>query len=137
MHQDWTYFPSINDTMIGGTIHVSGATDEMGCLRVYPGSHRLGRVGGTDGQAQSDFLEKYPLSGATVIEAAPGDVLFFHYFTIHGSMPNRSARTRKNVLVQLHSGQDKIVDGNHHINSRLVLRGWNHLASRRYAEETA
>jgi phytanoyl-CoA hydroxylase len=138
MHQDWSYFPSVNDTMIGGSVYVSGATDEMGCLRVYPGTHKLGRLGGTSGQVHSDFMEKnYPLSGATIVEGAPGDVLFFHYFTIHGSMPNRSRRTRKNVLVQLHSGHDRIEDGNHHINSRLTLRGWNHMASRRYAEATA
>jgi len=135
MHQDWTYFPSEKDTMIGATIAVTRATDEMGCLRVYPGSHKLGRVAGTDGQSQSEFLAKnYPLDRATIIEAEAGDVLFFHYFTVHGSMPNRSPHVRKNVLVQLHSGNDRIEANNHHINSKLVLRGWNHMASRSYAE---
>ena len=92
-------------------------------------------MAGTDGQSQSEFLAKnYPLDRATIIEAEPGDVLFFHYFTVHGSMPNRSPHVRKNVLVQLHSGRDRIEEGNHHINSKLVLRGWNHMASRSYAE---
>ncbi|MCG9894266.1 MAG: phytanoyl-CoA dioxygenase family protein, partial [Fimbriimonadaceae bacterium] len=44
MHQDWEYFPSELDTMLAAVIHLSPATDEMGCLRVYPGSHRIGRV---------------------------------------------------------------------------------------------
>ena len=69
-----------------------------------------------------------------MIEAEAGDVLFFHYFTVHGSMPNTSKNTRKNVLVQLHSGNDRIEGDNHHINSRLVLRGFNNIATRSYVE---
>jgi len=137
MHQDWSYFPSINDTMMAGSIHISRADDEMGCLRVYPGSHKLGRADNTNGQTKSEFLEKnYPLSGAKIMEAEPGDVLFFSYFTIHGSMPNRSKHIRKNVLVQMHSGNDRIESTNQHLNSRLVLRGFNHIASRTYVESS-
>ena len=131
MHQDWTYFPSVKDTMIAGIVHVTEATDEMGCLRVYPGSHRLGRVEGTAGYAASDLLEKYPIEGATIVEAEPGDVMFFHYFTLHGSMPNRSDKVRKTVLVQLHAGDDEIEErGLAHTYARLTLAGWNHKMGR-------
>lgn len=130
MHQDWTYFPTINDSMIAGIIHVSNATDEMGCLRVYPGSHKLGRIEGTSGQSQSDLLDQYSLEKATPLEAEPGDVVFFHYFTLHGSMPNRSMDTRKTVLVQLYAGSDRVEDGNTHPDEHLCLSGWNHFASR-------
>lgn len=130
VHQDWTYFPTENDTMIAGIIHVSRATDEMGCLRVYPGSHRLGRVADSHGQVSNELLEKHPLSGATPLEAEPGDVVFFHYFTLHGSMPNRSSEIRKTVLVQLYAGDDKVEDGNQHPDERLVLAGWNQRATR-------
>jgi len=132
MHQDWSYFPSIKDTMMAGIIHVSNATDEMGCLRVYPGSHRLGRLVESSGMSatESDSLKDYPIDKALVVEAEPGDVLFFHYFTLHGSMPNRSQKIRKTVLAQMHSGDDCIEDGNHHLNERLVLSGWNYHAKR-------
>jgi phytanoyl-CoA hydroxylase len=130
MHQDWTYFPSEKDTMMAAIIHVSEATDEMGCLRVYPGSHRLGRVPETSGQMDSAILEKHPLSGALPLEAEPGDAVFFHYFTLHGSMPNTSPKTRKTVLVQMHSGDDAIEEGYTHPNARLVLSGWNHRSTR-------
>lgn len=136
MHQDWTYFPTIKDSLIAGIIHVSKATDEMGCLRVYPGSHKLGRVDGTSGQSESELLAKYPLSGALPLEAEPGDVVFFHYFTLHGSMPNRSSETRKTVLVQLYSGDDRVEDGIHHPDEHLVLSGWNHHATRNSAGQT-
>jgi ectoine hydroxylase-related dioxygenase (phytanoyl-CoA dioxygenase family) len=132
MHQDWSYFPSIKDTMMAGIIHVSSATDEMGCLRVYPGSHKLGRITESHGQVSSenDPLKDYPLEGALVVEAEPGDVVFFNYLTLHGSMPNRSSVTRKTVLAQLHRGDDSIEPGNKHSNARLVLSGWNSLAKR-------
>jgi phytanoyl-CoA hydroxylase len=130
MHQDWSYFPTIKDSMIAGIIHVSDATDEMGCLRVYESSHKLGRVLGSGGQSESDVLEKHPIEGARVVEAEAGDVLFFHYFTLHGSMPNRSSKTRKTVLVQMYAGHDRIEEGNGHPDERLTLKGWNHHSTR-------
>lgn len=132
MHQDWSYFPTINDTMIAGIVHVSDATDEMGCLRVYEGSHKLGRQQNTSGQYDevNELLNDYPIEKAKIIEAKAGDVLFFHYFTLHGSMPNRSHKTRKTVLVQMHSGQDRVEDGNKHPNEAIVLSGWNTFATR-------
>jgi len=137
MHQDWPYFPTVNDTMIAGIIHVSEATDEMGCLRVYPGSHRLGRIEGADGRRENAVLDDYPIEKATTVEADPGDIVFFHYFTLHGSMPNRSDKVRKTVLCQLHAGTDRVEDGNHHPNERMVLRGWNHHIGREAAGEAA
>ena len=137
MHQDWPYFPTVQDTMIAGIIHVSDATDEMGCLRVYPGSHRLGRIEGADGRRQNEVIDAHPIEEATIIEAEAGDVIFFHYFTLHGSMPNRSQATRKTVLCQLYAGTDHVEDGNPHPDERMVLRGWNHTISRAAAGEAA
>ena len=135
MHQDWSYFPTVKDTMMAGIIHVSDATDEMGCVRVYPGSHKLGRMAETWGQTEGDRdpLKDYPLEKATVVEAEAGDVLFFNYLTLHGSMPNRSQKVRKTVLIQMHSGDDKVEDDNRHPNVRLTLSGWNSAATRHIA----
>ena len=137
MHQDWPYFPTANDTMIAGIIHVSAATDEMGCLRVYPGSHKLGRIEGSDGRRANATLDQYPIEDATTVECNPGDVIFFHYFTLHGSMPNRSQATRKTVLCQLYAGTDQVEPGNRHPDERMVLSGWNHSISRQAAGEAA
>jgi phytanoyl-CoA hydroxylase len=137
MHQDWSYFPTVKDTMMAGIIHVSEATDAMGCLRVAPGSHKLGRLAESGGQtdAVSETMAKYPLEKATVVEAQPGDVLFFNYLTLHGSMPNRSDKIRKTVLVQLHAGDDEVEAGNTHPNERLTLQGWNSHARRHLANQ--
>jgi len=134
MHQDWNYFPTIKDTMVAAIIHVSEATDEMGCLRIYPGSHKLGRMIDSSGTS-AEFAEKYPLDGATIIEAEPGDVVFFHYFTLHGSKPNVSTKTRKTMLAQFYAGDDQIEPGfnDHGTDQRLTLRGWNFATTRQRA----
>jgi phytanoyl-CoA hydroxylase len=124
MHQDWGYFPTLHDTMMAGIIHVSPATDQMGCLRVYPGTHKLGRLQGAMG-AEDVLLRDYPIENSTPLEAEAGDVVFFHYCLIHGSLPNRSDRVRKTVLVQLLSGDDAVEPGCAHPHEELVLSGWN------------
>ena len=127
MHQDWSYFPTIHDTMMAAVIHVSRADDSMGCLRVVPGSHKLGRLDDSSGLSP---IHDFTLEGAVPLEAEPGDVAFFHYLTVHGSKPNGSAHTRKTVLVQMHAGNDRVEPGVQHTEERLVLRGFNHHATR-------
>lgn len=125
MHQDWAYFPMMKDSMIAGIVHVSDATDEMGCLRVYPGSHRLGRMAESDGRTLSESLKPYPLEDGIPVECERGDVVFFHYFTIHGSKPNTSSHNRKTVLAQLHSGDDQLDESHNHAYEGLALCGFN------------
>ncbi len=127
MHQDWSYLPTVSDTMIGCMIHVSESTEEMGCLRVYPGSHKRGRL--EKSSANDDaFHRQFPFEEATPIEAGPGDVIFFHYLTVHGSVSNQSDKPRKVVFVRVFSGKDRKEDV-HRFCENLVLRGWNHHAS--------
>jgi len=55
----------------------------------------------------------------------------FYYFTLHGSLPNRSDKVRKTVLVQMHAGDDEIEErGLAHPYARLTLSGWNHRMKR-------
>ena len=56
-------------------------------------------------------------------------MLFFSCLTIHGSGPNVSPAIRKTVLVQLYSGSAELEDSDHPVVG-LVLRGWNHGATR-------
>ena len=83
------------------------------------------------------MIDQYPIEKATPVECKAGDVVFFHYFTLHGSMPNRSDRTRKTVLVQVYDGQDRVEPGNPHPDERIVLSGWNHAISRSAAGQAA
>jgi len=139
MHQDWSYFPFKRDSMIAAIIHLTPATDAMGCLRVVPGSHRLGRVHGSGGQGDGSdprwqaFHAEHGFQRSIPLEAEAGDVAFFHYCTVHGSKPNTSVHTRKTVLFQLHAGGDEPEGDHRHPYSALALRGFNHTAGRRFA----
>jgi phytanoyl-CoA hydroxylase len=92
IHQDWWYFPTWKDSMVAATIFLTDADESMGGMRVYPGSHKLGRMESSAGLLASDSLKPYPLMQAIPVNAKRGDVLFFSYFTLHGSLPNTSAR---------------------------------------------
>ncbi len=144
MHQDWSYFPTAGDTMLAAIIHLTDATEDMGCLRAFPGSHRLGRRDSTSGLVSRDdaenyrrFLIEYPVESATPYPAEAGDVFVFTYFTVHGSGPNLSDRARKTVLCQIYSGGDEMEPRSTHAYSGLVLRGRNHRATRRSVNEAA
>jgi phytanoyl-CoA hydroxylase len=135
VHQDWWYFPTKKDTMIAATIFLTDADERAGGFRVYPGSHKLGRLVDSSGLKPSESLKRYPIDGATPVDARRGDVLFFSYFTLHASTMNRSDNLRKTVLVQMHSGDDYVLDNPevNHANEQLVLAGWNHYMSRAQA----
>lgn len=132
MHQDWSYFPTLKDTNLAAIVHVSDATDDMGCLRVHPGSHLAGRM--ADSSGMSDITEvqrRFPLETAMPVECRAGDVIFFHSLTVHGSRINTSQRVRKTVLCQMYAGNDRIdPTAPSHSDEHLVLRGWNHHMTR-------
>ena len=105
----------------------------MGCLRLIPKSHKFGQIEKSDGHQHIDQIHsRYTLENALPIAAKAGEVLFFHSCTIHGSLPNQDLKPRKTILVQLYSGKDKIIRNNH-TNVEIVLRGWNHFATRESA----
>ena len=131
LHQDWSYFPTEKNSMIAAVIHLTESDEQMGCMRIVPGSHRLGQIEKTDGHSfVKGIHDRYQLEDAEPIIAEPGDVVFFHCCSLHGSMQNVSKRPRKTVLVQLYSGTDRVVEGNRHTNVQLALRGRNHFATR-------
>ena len=135
LHQDWSYFPTEKNTMIAAVVHISDSTNNMGCIRLIPESNNLGKIKNSDGHSFIKKLHgKHSLRSATTVEARSGDVLFFHSCTLHGSMPNKSDKPRKTILIQLYSGKDKIIKDNQHTNVQLVLKGWNYNSTRKTVE---
>lgn len=130
LHQDWSYFPTKKNTMIAAVIHLTDTSNKMGCLRLIPKSHKLGQIEKSDGHQHIDQIHsRFTLKNALPITAKAGEVLFFHSCTIHGSLPNQDVKPRKTILIQLYSGRDEIIS-NDHTNVEIVLRGWNHFATR-------
>ena len=135
MHQDYHYFPHENDTMMAGVLHLTDSTDEMGCIRVVPTSHKLGPLE----PYEHRYLDpkEYPIEAATACVAKRGDVLFFSYLTIHGSSPNRSDKLRKTVLFQVRDPSDSPLKDTHRSHAQgLIMRGVDPLAKRATAKGT-
>ena len=65
LHQDWSYFPTKKNSMIAAVIHLTESDEEMGCMRIVPGSHKLGKVEKTDGHSfVKGIHDRYQLEDA-------------------------------------------------------------------------
>lgn len=97
------YEDVVRDTVNVG-IAIDRATPENGCLRVVPGSHRLGYLGLSDngggsimnGLTADDELRDVGIDPASIVDVVlePGDVVIWGLLTVHGSLPNESAHDR-------------------------------------------
>ena len=101
MHQDVPYFPHDRHSMIAAIVHLDDAPIAKGCVRVVPGSHKLGPLEHSSEGGWHLPFEQYPIESAVPCEATAGDALFFSYLTIHGSGVNVSSEARTTVLIQM------------------------------------
>lgn len=124
MHQDAPYFPHDRHSMIAAILHFDDAPIEKGCVRVVPGSHKLGVLDhSSEGGWHLPFSE-YPIESAVPLEAKAGDVLFFSYLTIHGSGINVSNEARTTLLVQMRDPEDPPTVKTHESRGQgMMLRG--------------
>lgn len=125
MHQDAPYFPHTKHTVGAAIFHFDDAPEEKGCVRVVPGSYKRGLL---EHQADGGFhlpFSDYPLESAVPCEAEAGDVLFFSYFTVHGSGVNTSGEARTTLLVQYRDPQDRPAEMVHteSLGQGMMLRG--------------
>jgi ectoine hydroxylase-related dioxygenase (phytanoyl-CoA dioxygenase family) len=84
-------------------IAIDRHTAQSGCVRMVPGSHRLGELalGGSgpilDARASEADLRGAGFSPADLVdlELEPGDFALWNLLTVHGSGPNRSSSDRR------------------------------------------
>ena len=98
-----TAFRDLPGSYVQTGIAVDPHVAENGCMRVIPGSHRLGELalGGSeailDQRAVDEELRRVGIDPANLVDLAmqPGDVALWHLHTVHGSGPNRSRDDRR------------------------------------------
>ncbi|MEQ8442817.1 MAG: phytanoyl-CoA dioxygenase family protein [Alphaproteobacteria bacterium] len=93
----------IRDSLTVG-VAIDPCTIRNGCLRVFPGSHKMGYLGLSDdgsGVIMTGLTaeEELRMSGldpgsAIDVELAPGDAVIWGLMTVHGSLPNESDMDR-------------------------------------------
>ncbi len=126
-HQDLTYWGLSHDDQVSMWLALSPATLESGCMRMIPGSHLGGRMEHeTTEDSDNVLLQGQTVSGINESNAhfcplAPGEATFHHGWTLHASMPNRSADRRIGLNVQYlatHVRQTK-----HDLDTAMLVRG--------------
>ncbi|HEX4570406.1 MAG TPA: phytanoyl-CoA dioxygenase family protein [Dongiaceae bacterium] len=111
-HQDLRFrerrdaFRDLMTSYITTGLAIDPATRENGCLRIIPGSHRLGYLGlSDDGPLMKGVTEEPALRAAGLdpeatvdLELEPGDLVMWSLLTVHGSDINRSQKDRAFLL---------------------------------------
>jgi len=123
MHQDYGYFPHRGNSMTAAILHLDAAPEVKGCVRVYPGSHKLGPLEPI-GQDHHVDMDRFSIDGATPVEAEAGDLLVFNYLTVHGSGLNTSDEPRTTWLVQVRDPEDEPISEQHQSRGQgMILAG--------------
>ncbi len=105
-HQDLTYWGLSNDEQVSMWLALSPATEESGCMRMVPGSHKYGMMKHEDLRDARNVLHRgQSVQGvdeqqAVLCPLQPGEASFHHGWTLHASMPNRSNDRRIGLNVQ-------------------------------------
>ncbi len=106
-HQDLTYWGLDSDDQVSVWLALSDASNSSGCMRMIPGSHRLGRqhhMLGEDDENnvlfQNQRVADVDESKAVAAELQPGQASFHHGWLLHSSAPNRSAERRIGLNIQ-------------------------------------
>lgn len=106
-HQDLTYWGLDSDDLVSVWLALSDASNSSGCMRMIPGSHRLGRqhhILGEDDENnvlfQNQRVADVDESKAVAAELQPGQASFHHGWLLHSSSPNQSADRRIGLNIQ-------------------------------------
>jgi hypothetical protein len=105
-HQDGQYWPIRPRATVTMWIAIDDATAENGCMRVIPGTHRMGdfthEVSDREDLVLNNVLNDPRLDLATArdVVLAAGQVSLHHIALVHGSQPNRSARRRAGFAIR-------------------------------------
>ena len=95
-HQDLTYWGLDGDDQVSMWLALSLANETSGCMRMVPGSHRVGRRGhrhtadAANVLYQGQTVDDVDESRAVFCALRPGEASFHHGWTLHASTPNRS-----------------------------------------------
>jgi len=126
-HQDLTYCGFDGTAMVNCWVALAPSTVESGCLRVVPGSHKLGPLPHADIPDPANMLGRgFTVQHEVGADAGhdlilqPGQASFHHGYTFHGSRPNNSGDRRIGLVLLFVSASMKRCDGRA---SGLLLRG--------------
>jgi ectoine hydroxylase-related dioxygenase (phytanoyl-CoA dioxygenase family) len=122
-HQDFAFFAHDRADLLACQVYIDDSTLENGCVRVVPGSHKLGLLnhykdGRFTGIVQGETSAFDAQEVTLPIKA--GGMVFWHSLTLHRSHPNRSERPRRAIVFEYKNPEAHLLGGA--FNSRLEVR---------------
>jgi len=127
-HQDEDFIPTRDRSLTGAWIALDDATTENGCLWVVPGSHRRGVLWPM--RVQNDlrfdctdeaYAFPYRDEDAVPVEVKAGSIVFFNGYTLHRSLPNRSASGYRRALVNHYMSAESLLPWHVPTNGHMAL----------------
>jgi ectoine hydroxylase-related dioxygenase (phytanoyl-CoA dioxygenase family) len=131
-HQDYPFFPHTNYDLVAVLIHIDEATKENGCLRVIPGSHKLGprthqfaRDGAFSSQLEDQTVVRDEDRYA-YMECPAGGIEIHHCNMLHSSTANTGDKPRSVLIFQYRSADNVALGGAmSHYGFGMMVRGTN------------
>ena len=113
-HQDMSFFVHDRAALVACQVYLDDSTVENGCVRVVPGSHRLGLLNHfKDGVFTEVFQgDTTPYDAAAVpLTVKAGSVAFWHCLTLHSSHSNLSENARRAVVFEYKNPAARLLQG--------------------------
>ncbi len=114
-HRDVRYWRYETDELINSWLAMGTESNENGCLKVLPGSHRL--TLNKDCIDRELFLRldnpdnASLLAKAEDVEMSAGDVLLFHAGLFHAANHNQTAQAKYSLVYSYHGENNRAIDG--------------------------
>jgi hypothetical protein len=109
LHQDAAYFTHRFDGPIAALTYLVDTDLVNGALHVVPGSHQLGTLAHVDTFSHLGLDDReWPWETALPITGDAGDVILFHYRTVHGSQENHSQHARPVAINRYRDPRDYV-----------------------------
>jgi ectoine hydroxylase-related dioxygenase (phytanoyl-CoA dioxygenase family) len=131
-HQDYPFFPHTNYDLLAVLIHLDDATVDNGCLRIVPGSHKLGpclHQFAKDGAFSSQLVDKSVIRDElqwSYLECPAGSVEIHHCNLLHSSTANLGSRPRSVLIYQFRAADNVALGGTmSHDRFGMMVRGTN------------
>lgn len=105
-HQDGQYWPIRPRETVTVWIALDDVTRENGCMRVIPGSHRMGEFSHEQSEREDLVLNnvlndpRIDLASAYDVALTAGELSLHDANLVHGSQPNRSNRRRAGFAIR-------------------------------------
>jgi ectoine hydroxylase-related dioxygenase (phytanoyl-CoA dioxygenase family) len=112
-HQDEFYIPTRDRSLTGVWIAIDDATIENGCLWIIPGKpgYIMRRVENTSNEyADVDTVDVSEYGDEAIpVEVKSGSVVFFHGYTLHSSLRNKTTDCFRTALVNHYMSADSML----------------------------